>query len=189
MEYNLICFYCVWKQKLDKLRFRIQTMLTFQGTEAALAEAVGTMIDHITEMAIVTATDRAAAIAATAAAAAAVAVAAGADGPPRTGSAMTAGTVAGTIGTTFTTIAVGKNLGRGGNAVIAATAAAGAAGTIPAAAAVGPMTIGRAPCPVMRGWRLSCSRGVTGHRVSTLIGMRTFRSRPLGRTCPTASKM
>ena len=50
-------------------------------------------------------------------------------------------------------------------------------------------TIGPFPCQGTIESRGNSFRAATGPRASTLIGMRTFRSRPLDLTCQTASKM
>ena len=57
-----------------------------------------------------------------------------------------------------------------------------------AAAAAAPKT-GPSPCPGTIGSKVSSSRAVTGPRASTLIDMRTFRSRPLDQMCQMALKM
>ena len=69
-------------------------------------------------------------------------------------------------------------------AITAATMAVVAA----AAAAAAPKT-GPSPCPGTIGSKVSSSRAVTGPRASTLIDMRTFRSRPLDQMCQMALKM
>ena len=159
--------------------------MKFQDTAVAIAEVAGTMIDHITEMAIVTATVRTA-VMVEAAGRAATAV-----GQPPTASEMTAGTVAAIIAaTTSTTTPVGRSPDPVIAEVIADTEVAGVAvGTTGAVGEAVRRTIGPYRCRGMRGPRWNCSRAVTGPLVSTLIGMRTFRSRPRGPTCLTASKM
>ena len=56
------------------------------------------------------------------------------------------------------------------------------------AAAAAPKT-GPSHCPGTIGSKVSSSRAVTGPRASTLIDMRTFRSRPLDQMCQMALKM
>ena len=110
---------------------------------------------------------------------------------------MTDGTevVKAIVGTTSTTIPVGKNLPQ----VIAGMTAGGHAQAVTAGAAAvtTDVTMGAPPArmtglypyPGMTGSSRSYSRAATGHRASTLIGMRTFRSRPQAPTCPTVLKM
>ena len=71
---------------------------------------------------------------------------------------------------------------------MAATAEAITAATMAVVAAAALKT-GPSPCPGTIGSKLSSSRAVTGPRVSTLIDMRTFRSRPLDQMCQMALKM
>ncbi len=134
------------------------------------------MIDHITEMAIVTALDRSAAVV-MAAVAAAEAV-----GQQPMVNEMSAGIVA---VTTFTTTLAGRS-----HPVVTAKAVVGTAeeDMETAEMTVGrqPLMIGPSHCQGMIGSRRSCSLAVTGHRASTLIGTRISRSKPLALMCQTA---
>ena len=110
---------------------------------------------------------------------------------------MTDGTevVKAIVGTTSTTIPVGKNLlpvtagMTEGVRAQAVTAEAAAVTTDVTMGAPPARMTGLYPYPGMTGSSRSYSRAATDHRASTLIGMRTFRSRPQAPTCPTVLKM
>ena len=156
--------------------------------EAAPAAADGTMmIDHITEMAIVTAMDKTAAVAE-------VEAAAEAAGRRLMVNVTTVGTGAATTATRSTTIPVGKNH-RGTVETaevtvedVAAMTAEETAMTAMTAVMGRTRTTGPFRYRGTIGSSRSCFRAVTGPRASTLTGTRTFRWRLRARTCPTGSK-
>ena len=156
--------------------------------EAAPAAADGTMmIDHITEMAIVTAMDKTAAVAE-------VEEAAEAAGRRLMVNVTTVGTGAATTATRSTTIPVGKN--RRGIVETAGVTVEGVAVMTAEETAMTAMTavMGRTRMTGPFRYRgtigssRSCFRADTGPRASTLTGTRTFRWRLRARTCPTGSK-
>ena len=160
------------------------TIFLFQTTEAAQAGAAavvdGMMIDHITEMAIVTATDRTVA----------VAVAAEVAGRLPTVKGTTVGTVAERTVTRSTTIPVGRSHPETAETVVDTAVAAEAAvmTVVVTAETVGTApqrTIGPYPCRVTIGSSKNCSRAATARRASILTAMRTSRLRPRVPTCPT----
>jgi hypothetical protein len=167
--------------------------------EAAQVAVVAIMIvDHMTEVAIVTAMIRVAVVVeATAAVVAAEAVGQLPMGSNATTAGIAAEVAEATVGRTFITaparavaIPVGRNHPQVAEASpgMAATAEAITAATMAVVAAAALKT-GPSPCPGTIGSKLSSSRAVTGPRVSTLIDMRTFRSRPLDQMCQMALKI
>ena len=156
--------------------------------EAAQAVAAGTtMIDHITEMAIVTAMDKTAAVAE-------VEAAAEAAGRRLMVNVTTVGTGAATTAIRSTTIPVGKN--HRGTVETAEVTAEDVAAMTAEETAMTAMTavMGRTRTTGPFRYRgtigssRSCFRAGTGPRASTLTGTRTFRWRLRARTCPTGSK-
>ena len=150
--------------------------------EAAQAAADGTMmIDHITEMAIVTAMDKTAAVAEVAA------------GRRPTVKGTTVGIAAVNGAIPSTTIPVGRNrLGTVETADTAVAVAIGATTAVETGATVETVrrrTTGPYRCHGTIGSSRSCFRAATGHRVSTLTATRISRWRPLALTCRTASKI
>jgi hypothetical protein len=154
------------------------------------------IVDHMTEVAIVTAMIRVAVVVEATAAVEAVGQL------PMGSNATTAGIAAevaeATVGRTFITaparavaIPVGRNHPQVAEASpgMAATAEAITAATMAVVAAAAALKTGPSPCPGTIGSKLSSSRAVTGPRVSTLIDMRTFRSRPLDQMCQMALKI
>jgi hypothetical protein len=157
------------------------------------------IVDHMTEVAIVTAMIRVAvAVEATAVVAAAEAVGQLPMGSNATTAGIAAEVVAATVDRTSITaparavaIPVGRNHPQVAEASpgMAATAEAITAATMAVVAAAAALKTGPSPCPGTIGSKLSSSPAVTGPRASTLIDMRTFRSRPLDQMCQMALKI
>lgn len=154
--------------------------------EAAQAVVAGTtMIDHITEMAIVTAMDKTAAVA--------EAVVEAAGRPLTVNVTTTAGIdVATTVTLSTATILVGKNLRETAETVedtkvvvVDATTVAGIAKTVVMGhrRRTGPFR-----CLGTIESRRNCFRAGMGLRASTLTAMRTFRWKRRALTCPMVSK-
>ncbi len=154
--------------------------------EAAQAAAGTMMIDHITEMAIVTAMDKTAAVA--------EAVAEAAGRPLMVNVTTTDGTgVAITATPSTATILVGKNLrGTVETAEVTAAAVVEDVTTVEATAKTAVMGLrrrtGPCRCHGTIASRRSCLRAGMGLRASTLTATRTFRWRLRARTCLMVSK-
>jgi hypothetical protein len=162
--------------------------------EAAQVAVVAIMIvDHMTEVAIVTAMIRVAVVVeATAAVVAAEAVGQLPMGSNATTAGIAAEVAEATVGRTFITAparAVAIPVGRNHPQVAEASPGTAITAAMMAVVAAAALKTGPSPCPGTIGSKLSSSRAVTGPRVSTLIDMRTFRSRPLDQMCQMALKI
>jgi hypothetical protein len=162
--------------------------------EAAQVAVVAIMIvDHMTEVAIVTAMIRVAvAVEATAVVAAAEAVGQLPMGSNATTAGIAAEVAEATVGRTFITAparAVAIPVGRNHPQVAEASPGTAITAAMMAVVAAAALKTGPSLCQGTIGSKLSSSPAVTGPRASTLIDMRTFRSRPLDQMCQMALKI